>query len=205
MPHRLGAPVVEPKLAYPATLPSGPSHSARTRNAHDHAAPGPPQHRHHRPRRPRQDDAGRQAARAGGHVRRAPARRRAHDGHQRPRARARHHDPRQELRDRLRRTRASTSSTRPATPTSAARSSACSAWSTACCCSSTPSRARCRRRASSRGRRSQLGLKPIVVVNKVDRPGARAGLGRQPDVRPVRQARRDRRRSSTSRSSTPRR
>ena len=37
-----------------------------------------------------------------------------------------------------------------------------------------------------------LGLKPIVVVNKVDRPGARAGLGRQPHLRPLRQARRDR-------------
>ncbi len=37
-----------------------------------------------------------------------------------------------------------------------------------------------------------LGLKPIVVVNKVDRPGARAGVGRQPDLRSVRQARRDR-------------
>ena len=37
-----------------------------------------------------------------------------------------------------------------------------------------------------------LGLKPIVVVNKVDRPGARAGLRRQRDLRPVRQARRER-------------
>ena len=37
-----------------------------------------------------------------------------------------------------------------------------------------------------------LGLKPIVVVNKIDRPGARAGLGGQPDLRSVRQARRDR-------------
>ena len=42
----------------------------------------------------------------------------------------------------------STSSTRPATPISAARSSACWAWSTACCCSSTRSKDRCRRRGS---------------------------------------------------------
>ncbi len=38
----------------------------------------------------------------------------------------------------------------------------------------------------------QLGLAPIVVVNKVDRPGARAGVGGQPDVRALRQARRQR-------------
>ena len=37
-----------------------------------------------------------------------------------------------------------------------------------------------------------LGLKPIVVVNKVDRPGARARLRDQRHLRPVRQARRDR-------------
>ena len=51
------------------------------------------------------------------------------------------------------RARTSTSSTRRATPTSAARSSACCRWSTACCCWSTRSKARCRRRASSRRRR----------------------------------------------------
>ena len=43
----------------------------------------------------------------------------------------------------------------------------------ACCCWSMRSKARCRRRASSPGRRWRSGLKPIVVVNKVDRPGAR--------------------------------
>ena len=36
-----------------------------------------------------------------------------------------------------------------------------------------------------------LGLQPIVVVNKIDRP-ARARAGPEPDLRPVRQARRDR-------------
>jgi hypothetical protein len=68
---------------------------------------------------------------------------------QRPRTRARHHHPGQELRrSNIERLRASTSSTRPATPTSAAKWSACCRWSTACCCWSTRSKARCRRRAS---------------------------------------------------------
>ena len=38
-----------------------------------------------------------------------------------------------------------------------------------------------------------LGLKPIVVVNKVDKPGAKPGRRDQRRVRPVRQARRHRR------------
>ena len=37
-----------------------------------------------------------------------------------------------------------------------------------------------------------LGTKAIVVVNKIDRPGVAPGLGRRPDLRPVRQARRHR-------------
>ena len=68
----------------------------------------------------------------------------------------------------------STSSTRPATPISAARSSASCRWSTASSCWSTPPKGRCRRPSSSPARRSALGLKPIVVVNKIDRPDARA-------------------------------
>ena len=87
----------------------------------------------------------------------------------------------------------STSSTPPATPTSAAKWSACCRWSTACCCWSTRSRARCRRRASSRARRWRCGLKPIVVVNKIDRRGARPDWVVEPDLRPVRQAGRHRR------------
>jgi translation elongation factor EF-G len=43
---------------------------------------------------------------------------------------------------------ASTSSTRPGTPTSAAKSNACCRWSTPCSSSSTRWTARCRRRAS---------------------------------------------------------
>ena len=39
----------------------------------------------------------------------------------------------------------------------------------------------------------RMGLKPIVVINKVDRSDARAGAGRQRSVRPVRRARRHRR------------
>ena len=51
------------------------------------------QHRHHRPRRPRQDHAGRPAAAAIRRLSREPARGRARHGFQRPRARARHHHP----------------------------------------------------------------------------------------------------------------
>ncbi len=43
----------------------------------------------------------------------------------------------------------------------------------AACCWSTPSKARCRRRAPCCSRRSELGLRPIVVVNKIDRPASR--------------------------------
>ena len=44
---------------------------------------------------------------------------------------------------------------------------------TACCCWWTRSKGRCRRRASCCRRRSSLGKKPIVVVNKVDKPNCR--------------------------------
>ena len=53
------------------------------------------------------------------------------------------------------RTRRSTSSTRRATPTSAVRSSARSRWSTVSFSSSTPRKARCRRRATSSQKRSK--------------------------------------------------
>ena len=72
------------------------------------------------------------------------------------------------------RARASTSSTRPATPISAARSSASCRWSTAWCCWSTPPKGRCRRPSSCSARRCAWACKPIVVINKVDRPDARA-------------------------------
>ncbi len=39
----------------------------------------------------------------------------------------------------------------------------------------------------------QMGFKPIVVINKVDRPGARPDWVLEPDVRSVRSPRRDRR------------
>jgi alkaline phosphatase D len=51
------------------------------------------QYRHHRPRRPRQDHAGRPAAAAIRRLSREPARGRARHGFQRPRARAGHHHP----------------------------------------------------------------------------------------------------------------
>ena len=112
--------------------------------------------------------------RQAGHVRRAPAHRRADDGLERPRARARHHDPRQELRGP--RTEGDPHQhRRHARPRGLRRRGRARArrWSTACCCWSTRSRARCRRPASSRARRWSRACKPIVVVNKVDRPGAR--------------------------------
>jgi len=55
---------------------------------------------------------------------------------------------------------------------SAAKSSAFCAWSMAFCCSSMPPRGRCRRRGSVAGKALALGLKPIVLVNKIDRPDA---------------------------------
>ena len=71
--------------------------------------------------------------------------------------------------------RASTSSTRPGTPTSAARSSACCRWWTACCCSSMRSRGRCRRRASSRARRSRWASRPSSWSTRSTAPAARPG------------------------------
>ena len=130
-------------------------------------------HRDHRARGSRQDHARGQAAAASRLARRAPRDPRARDGLERPRARARHHDPREEHGDQLAATGASTSSTRRATRTSAARWSACCRWSTACCCSSTRSTARCRRRASSRSKAFCTGFTPLVVINKIDRDGAR--------------------------------
>ena len=72
----------------------------------------------------------------------------------------RHHHPGQEHGDPLSRTPRSTSSTRPATPTSAARSSAPSRWSTASCCSSMPRKARCRRPAMCSRRPSKPSCRP---------------------------------------------
>ena len=68
----------------------------------------------------------------------------------------------------------STWSTRPATPTSVARSSARSRWSTVCCCWSMLPRARCRRPATCCRRRLRRNLPAIVIINKVDRQDARA-------------------------------
>ena len=109
---------------------SSPAMTIRMRRYSVH---GTPQHRDHRACRPRQDDAGRPAAAPERRVPRQPAGRRARPGFERPGARARHHDPGQMHLGRLAGTCGSTSSTRRATPISAARSSASSAWSTACC------------------------------------------------------------------------
>ena len=119
----------------------------------------PPQRRHHRPRRPRQDHARRRDAPAGRRVPGQRAGRRAGHGLQRPGARARHHHPGQEHRRPLRRDPDQHRRHARATPTSAARSSACCRWSTACCCSSTPPRARCRRPASCCARPSSAACR----------------------------------------------
>ena len=95
-------------------------------------------------------------------------------GLQRPRARARHHHPGQEHRSiRLEGQRASTSSTRPATPTSAARSSASSTWPTARCCWSMPPKDRCRRRKFVLKKALKLGLQ-ADRGDQQDRPPRRA-------------------------------
>ena len=59
----------------------------------------------------------------------------------------------------------------PATLISA-RWSGCSIWPTAACCSSTPSKALCPRRAPCWREALERGLRPIVV-NKIDRPASR--------------------------------
>ncbi len=46
-------------------------------------------------------------------------------------------------------------------------------WRTAVCCWSTRPKVRCRKRVSFWKRRLQAGVRPIVVVNKVDRPDGR--------------------------------
>jgi hypothetical protein len=103
-----------------------------------------PQRRDHRARRPWQDHAGRQPPQAVGQLPRGRAREargraaRPHHGLQPARARARHHDPLQELRRELPRAGRQGLPHQHhrharATPTSAARSSACFAWPTGAC------------------------------------------------------------------------
>ena len=69
---------------------------------------------------------------------------------------------------------ASTSSTRPATPTSAARSSASCRWSTACVLLVDAAEGVVPQTKFVLGKALKLGLRPIVVINKVDRSDARA-------------------------------
>ena len=60
-----------------------------------------------------------------------------------------------------------------ATPTSAARWSVCSTCATACCCSSMLSKERCPQTRFVLQKALSLGKKPIVVINKVDKPNCR--------------------------------
>ena len=73
----------------------------------------------------------------------------------------------------LARTRRSTSSTPPGTPTSVARSSADSPWSTACCCSVDAAEGPLPQTRFVLRKTLERRLPVIVVVNKVDRPDAR--------------------------------
>ena len=120
------------------------------------------------------------------------ARRRTGDGLHRPRAGAGHHDHGEEHRRRSTGASRSTSSTRPVTPTSAARWSGRSRWSTACCCSSTPPRARCRRPASCSRKPSSADLPPHPR-HQQDRPARRPDPGGpQRGLRPLHRPRRHR-------------
>ena len=111
-------------------------------------------------------------------VPRKPASRRTSARSKRSRAGTRHYHSGQVhqrgLGPRTASTPASISSTRLDMPISAVRSSAFSAWSTAPSCSSMPPKACCRRPSSCSPRPWRRGIKPIVVVNKVDRGDARA-------------------------------
>ncbi len=181
MPHPL-----RPTFRHPAT------HTKKRNERHDNAAPGPAQHRHHRPRRSWQDDARRQDAGAGGNLRQAPAHRRTDDGQQRPRARTRHHHPGQELLDPLRRHphqhRRHAGSRRFRRRGGAHPGHG--QWRAAA--------GRCRRRThAADALRHDEGVAAGSAADRrreQGRPPRRAsGVGRQPDVRPLRQAGRDRR------------
>ena len=170
-----------------------------------HPQAGDPQHRHHRPRRPRQDHAGRQAAAAVRHLPRQPGGHRAGDGF---------------------RTTSSASAASPSSPRTA-RSNTRAPASTS---STRPGHAdfggEVERALSMvdgvlllvdavEGPMPQtrfvtrkalaLGLRPIVVVNKIDRPGRAAGLGASTRPSTCSTGSAPPRTSSTSPSSTPRR
>ena len=119
----------------------------------------PEERRHRRARRPWQDDPRRRDAVAVGLVPGEPGRRRTRHGLGRPRAREGDHDPRQEHLGPPERHEDQHHRHARATPTSEARSSGASRWSTACCFWWMPPKGRCRRRASSCARRSRRGFR----------------------------------------------
>ncbi len=79
-------------------LPPTDRSSLTLRGGRGESSEQAPKRRHHRPRRPRQDDAGRRPAPAERCLPREPGAPRAHHGLERARARARDHDPGQEHR-----------------------------------------------------------------------------------------------------------
>ena len=132
--HVAAGELIPTRLAEPHRSPATSSRTHALTEADTMHDPPDPQHRHHRPRRPWQDHAGRPAAAPDRHLPRATRRSptRVMDNNDLERSAASRSWPR--TAPSSGRARTSTSSTRPATPTSAARSSARCRWSTACCC-----------------------------------------------------------------------
>ena len=122
-----------------------------------------------------------------------------------PRARARHHDLRQTHLGSNEKGHAHQHRRHPRpTPISAARwSGSCRWWMVWFLAGRCGPKARCRRPSSSPPRRWPLGLRPIVVLNKVDKTRRRARPRPRTSLRPFRRAGCRRETSSISRISTP--
>ena len=112
-------------------------------------------------------------------------------GQQRPRARARHHHSRQELRGRVRGTRINIVDTPGHADFGGEVERALSMVDGVLLLVDAVEGPMPQTRFVTR-KALALGLKPIVVVNKIDRPGARPDWVVEPDLRSVRQARGDR-------------
>ena len=147
---------------------------------------GYPQYRDHRPRRPRQDHAGGRASEAVGRLPREPGRRRTRHGLERPRTRARDHDPRQVHLASNGRARGSTSSTRPATPTSAARWSGSCRWWMASCLLVDAAEGPMPQTKFVTVQGAGAGPAPHRGAEQGRQAGCRAGPGAERGVRPVR-------------------
>ena len=166
-------------------------------------ARGPAQHRHHRPRRPRQDHAGRRHAAPERRLPRQPGGRRARHGLQRPRARARHHDPRQEHR------RCATASIKinivdtPGHADFGGEVERTLKMVDGVLLLVDASEGPLPQTRFVLQKALELGLPPIVVINKIDRKDARAAGGARTRSTTCSSTSTRTRTSSTSRCSTP--